>query len=63
MYPLFNFAGAYLLLFAPLEYADPTTGNTRTEIIDPGSENMIRVSIVAYEAEDELKAYSVDKVS
>ena len=62
-YPLFNFAGSYLLLFAPSEYPDPTSGNTRTEILDPGSENMIRVSVITYEADYEVKNYDLEKVS
>lgn len=62
-YPIANSAGAMTLLFDTMDYADITTGNTRTEIIDPGSENFIRVSLNVYEADDEVKNYAVDKVT
>lgn len=61
-YPIANFAGALTLLFDTMDFSDISTGNTRTEIIDPNSENFIRVSINVYEAEPEVKNYAVDKV-
>lgn len=62
-YPMVNSAGALTLLFDTMEYADITTGNTRTEIIDPTSENFIRVSLNVYEADAEVKNYAVEKVN
>uniref|UniRef100_A0A336MKD3 CSON000509 protein n=1 Tax=Culicoides sonorensis TaxID=179676 RepID=A0A336MKD3_CULSO len=60
-YPMANFAGVSALIFDTMEFSDITTGNTRTEIIDPGSENFIRISINVYEAEPEVKNYAVEK--
>uniref|UniRef100_A0A336KYA9 CSON000508 protein n=1 Tax=Culicoides sonorensis TaxID=179676 RepID=A0A336KYA9_CULSO len=59
-YPMANFAGALTLLYDTMEYPDITTGNTRTEIIDPSTENFIRISINVYEADREVKNYARD---
>lgn len=45
-----------------MEFADPNTGNTRTEMIDPESETFIKISVVAFEADPEVKNYDVKKV-
>ncbi|XP_063703779.1 sodium channel protein Nach-like [Culicoides brevitarsis] len=60
-YPIMNFPGIFVLLADPMEYADITTGNARTEIIDPNTENFIRISVNVYESDSEVKNYAVEK--
>lgn len=62
-YQAFNFAGAYLMAFDPLEYPDIKLGNTRNEIIDPNTENFIRVSIIGNDADPEVENYDLSKVT
>lgn len=61
-YPLLNYAGVYVLIFDTMEFSDPNTGNTRTEMIDSESETFIKISVVAFEADPEVKNYDVKKV-
>lgn len=62
-YQAYSSAGVFLMLFHPVEYPDLAVGNTRYEIIDPNTENFIRLSIFANIADPEVKNYAVEKVS
>lgn len=61
-YPITSFAGTLTLIYDTMDFSDMSTGNTRLEVIDPNSENFIRISINVYEADPEVKNYAVDKV-
>lgn len=60
-YPITNFQGVFVFIFDPYEFADITTGNVRTEIVDKGTENFVRLALTVYEADAEVKNYAVEK--